>query len=325
MVYQDAVDFYNGISDIQKAQLVNKLNLAAETPGNVYHVNSWNGSSSGVDGKTWTQPFKYVEQSFDVLASNDTIFVTGKVAEQLTAPLGVFDVSIIGVSPGNPRQSTNNGAQAGYSAYWTYETDDTVALLTLREQGWRLQNICFQAPASTDTTAAAVLMVRAESATYPDPSHAIIQDCYFAGGGNAIIDSGGVGFVRLLNNTFYAQTGFSHQNISGAGIAAPLMWRIEGNRFLGMANGVRAAFSHAVITGNYFTDGGTPTSTVVLNTAASGGGGNNFVVNNYFQTATANFNTPDIVGNATDFWRNYSIDGADLSAGSIGLELGQPA
>ncbi len=291
--------------------------------GNIWFVDGWKSASG--DGSSWDTAFNTMAEAFENITSNDVIYLTGRVTEQIVAPLGVFDVSIIGATGGNPRQSTNNGAQAGYSAYWTYETDNTVALLTLREQGWNIDNICFAPPASTATTAAAILMVRAETATYPDPSHAVIQNCYFAGGGNAIIDSGGVGFVHLLNNKFYAQTGFSHQNIAGAGIAAPLMWKIEGNRFLNMANGIKAAFSHAVITKNFFTDGGTPNTTVVLDTAAAGGGGNNFIIDNYFQTATANFNTPDIVGNATDVWNNISIDGSDLSSASVGREVGQPA
>jgi hypothetical protein len=292
--------------------------------GTHYYVDGWNGLDSN-DGKSWARAFLTMEYAFTKITSGDTIHLTGKITEQIVAPLGVFDITITGNSPGHPRQSTNNGAQAGYSAYWLYDVDNTVALLTLREQGWRIENICFQAPASTATTAAAILMVRAETTTYPDPSHVIIKDCYFAGGGNAVIDSGGVGFVTLENNTFYAQTGFSVQNIAGAGIAAPLMWVIKGNRFLGMTNGIYSAFSHAVITENVFTDGGTPNTTVVLNTAALGGGGNNFIIRNYFQTLTANFNTPDIVGNATDVWNNTSIDATFTSGGVSGLETGQPA
>lgn len=288
--------------------------------GKTYFVDGWYGHDDR-SGSNWDNAFLTMEKAFTVIASDDTIYLSGKITEQITAPLGVYDVTIIGAC-NKPRQSTNNGAMAGYSAYWMYEADNKVALLTLREQGWTIDNVCFQAPASTATTAAAILAVRAETATYPDPSHLTIKNCYFAGGGNGIIDSGGVGFVTLENNTFYAQTGFSVQNIAGAGIAAPLMWQIKGNRFLGMANGIYSAFSHGVIKDNIFTDGGTPNTTVVLDTAALGGGGNNFIINNFFQTTTANFNTPDVVGNATDVWFNNSIDG---QTSMIGHELGQPA
>lgn len=292
--------------------------------GKVLFVNGWDGDDDN-DGSTFDQAFATVEHALSVATSGSTIFLTGRVREQIVAPLSLFDISIIGISPGNPRQCTNSGVQAGYSAYWTFATDNTVALLTLREQGWRIENICFAPPASTAVTAAAILAVRAESATYPDPSHLIVKGCYFAGGGNAIIDSGGVGFVTIEDCRFYAQTGFSIQNTAGAGIAAPLCWNIRRNRFLGMTNGVKADFSHAVIEGNVFSDGGTPNTTVVLSTNVSGGGGNNFIVNNFFQTATANFNTPDIVGNATDVWQNISIDGTFTSGGINGNESGQPA
>lgn len=286
------------------------------------YVNGWTGVDASGYGYSWGKPCLTMAYALSIATSGTTIHLAGRISEQIVAPLGLFDITIVGEVASTPRQSTNGGLQAGYSAYWKFATDNTVALLTIREQGWKFKNICFQAPASTATTAAAVLMIRAETTTYPDPSHVVFENCYFAGGGNAIIDSGGVGFVTLLNNKFYAQTGFSVQNIAGAGIAAPLMWHIEGNKFLNMTNGIYAAFSHAVITKNFFTDGGTPNTTVVLDTAGLGGGGNNFVIDNAFQTATANFNSPDIVGNATDVWNNTSIDG---ETGKIGREVGQPA
>jgi hypothetical protein len=81
-----------------------------------------------------------------------------------------------------------------------------------------------------------------------------------------------------------------------------------------------------VIEDNKFDGGGTPNTTVVCNTNSDGvSGGNNFIVGNYFQTTTANFNTPDCVGTATDVWNNISIDATFTSGGISGLETGQPA
>ena len=56
----------------------------------------------------------------------------------------------------------------------------------------------------------------------------------------------------------------------------------------------------------------------------NGGGRDNFIVDNVFQTATANFNTPDVVGTTTDVWWNVSIDAAAAGVDS-GHEVGQPA
>jgi hypothetical protein len=288
------------------------------------YVNGWAGVDASGYGFSWDKPCLTMAYALSIATSGSVVHLAGRITEQITAPLALYDITIEGEVASTPRQSTNSGAQAGYSAYWMYETDNTVALLTIREQGWKFKNICFQAPASTADTAAAVLMIRAESATYPDPSHVMFENCYFAGGGNAIIDSGGVGFVTLLNNRFYGQLGHCVKNVAGAGIAAPLNWHIKGNRFLNFVNGIYAAFSHAVIEENVFSDGGTPNTTTVLNTAALGGGGNNFIINNFFQTATANFNTPDVVGNATDVWLNTCLDTA--AAGTSGVyEIGQPA
>ena len=288
-----------------------------------YYVNGWDGADSRA-GTSWATALLTVEQALSLAKNGATIYITGRVTESITAPLSLFDITLQGVSAGAPRQSTASGVQAGYSAYWLYDTDSTVANLTLREQGWKIKNICFQPPASTATTAAGIRLYRAESATYPDPSHVIIEDCVFASGGNGIVDTGGTSNVQVLNCLFKNQTGYAIQGASTA-IALPLNWLLKGNRFLNVTNGVSAAFSYSVIKENFFSDGGTPATTCVLSTAGGSAGANNFVINNYFQTTTANFNTPDIIGNATDVWNNISIDGADLSATSIGREVGTPA
>lgn len=285
--------------------------------GTTYYVNGWDGANTN-DGLSWDTAFKTMAKAFTVIGSNDTIYLTGRITETLTAPLGVYDVTIIGTT-NVPRQSTNNGVQAGYSAYWKYSAETATACLELIEQGWTIKNIVFE-PYSTGT---GIQLTRAEDAVHPDPSHALITNCRFVTGANGIVDSGGCFNLRIINNVFQAQTGHAIKNIAGAGIACPSYWQVLDNKFLGFTNGFAVELVHSVIKGNYFTDGGTPNNTTVLNIYGSGtAGGNNFVVDNYFQTATANFNTPDIIGNSTDVWNNTSIDG---EVGFIGREVGNPA
>jgi hypothetical protein len=285
--------------------------------GNHYYVDGF----SGVAGNPGTEsrPFLTMTAAFAVIASGDTIHLRGRVTEQLVAPLGVFDVTIVGATR-NPRQSTNSGAQAGYSAYWKYATDNTTPCLELIEQGWTIENIVFEGPASTST--AAIQLTRAEDAVHPDPSHSTIKGCRFVAGGNAIIDSGGTFNQRIIGNVFQSQTGYAIKPVAGAGIASRAQWHILDNQFRDFANGVGLGDAQGcIIKGNYFTDGSTPNTTVVLSLA---GGANNFVVDNYFQTATANFNSPDVVGSATDVWWNVSIDAASAGVDS-GHEVGNPA
>ncbi len=288
-----------------------------------YYVNGWDGSNDN-SGTGWDTPFLTMEKALSVCSNGATVFLIGRITESITAPASLFDITIKGVVSGAPRQATDGGAQAGYSAYWVYDTDSTVANLTLREQGWRIENVAFLPPASTAATAAAIRFLR-DGSTNPDPSHAVIENCYFSGGGNAIADTGGSGFLRIYNNVFRGQTGHCIKNFA-TGVAVPLHWHVKGNRFLNFTNGVYVASSYGVWEENKFSDGATPNTTTVMDVSGlSAQGANNFVVNNYFQTTSANFNTPDVVGAATDVWRNFSIDGSDLNAGSIGVELGQPA
>lgn len=288
-----------------------------------YYVNGWDGSDANA-GTDHNVPFLTMEKALSVCSSGATVYLVGTITESITAPLGLFDITIKGVISGAPRQATDGGEQAGYSAYWVYASDSTVANLTLREQGWRIENVCFLPPASTAATAAGIRFLR-DGSTNPDPSHAVIENCYFSGGGNGIADTGGSAFLRLYDNVFRGQTGFCIKNFA-TGVAVPLHWHVKRNRFLNFINGVYVAFSYGVIEENIFSDGGTPNTTCVLDVAGhSTQGANNFVINNYFQTTTGNFNTPDIIGSSTDVWRNFSFDGADLNAGSIGLEIGQPS
>ena len=286
--------------------------MVLATANKVLFVDGWKTSSG--DGKNWASAFSTMTEAFAVLESNDVIFLRGRITENLVAPLGVYDVKIIGACD-NPRQSTASGEQAGNSAYWKYVEEDTTPNLELIEQGWSIYNIVFE----PFTTGTGIQLTRAEDAVHPDPSHALIKNCRFVGGAYGIKFVDGSFNVRIENNVFQTQTTYAIAVVAGVGIANPAQWHILNNQFRDFTAGVLITGAQGMIVkGNFFTDGGTPTSTVVLSLT---GGANNFVVDNYFQTATANFNSPDVVGNATDVWNNVSIDG---ETGFIGREVGNP-
>jgi hypothetical protein len=292
-----------------------------DKPGTHYYVNP-NTGSSGNNGRSWDAPFLTMAAAFAVLDSGDTIHFVGNVREQLTTPTGAADVTIIG--EGNrPRHADTHpldGEKA--AATWKLPADGgtNAPLLKIRNPGWRLVNILFAAHASNY----ALLLERTadEDATEQDASHLQVVGCRFASGAGGISDAGGCFNVLVEDCRFQALTTACILGVGNIGVGQ-LQWHLLGNHFTGFTNGVKIAAHECVIRGNYFTDGGTPNTTYVLNTS-NGAGENNFVVGNYFQTATANFNTPDVVGNATDVWLNHTIDAA--SAGVSGVyEIGQPA
>jgi len=294
--------------------------LAQRSPFAVHwHVNT-NTGSNGNDGKSAARPFLTMQKAFDSIASGAVIHFVGNIREQLTTPTGAADVTIIG--EGNrPRHADThplNGELA--AATWKLPADGgtNVPLLILRNPGWRLENILFAAHASN--YALRLERTADEDATEQDASHLQVIGCRFASGAGGISDTGGTFNVLIEGCWFGALTTACILGVGNIGVGQ-LMWHIRGNHFNNFTNGIKIAAHECVITGNYFTDGGTPNTTYVLNTN-NGGGRDNFVVENYFQTLTANFDTPDVVGCATDVWNNTSIDG---TANMIGREVGQPA
>ena len=275
-----------------------------------------NVTTSGT-GKAWGVALKTMAEAFALVESGGVIFFVGNVTEHLITPLGAQNVSIIGATT-NPRHADThplNGETSG--ATWKSAGTNS-PLLTVRNSGWRLVNILFAAHASN--YALELQRNALEDAGEYDASHLQVVGCRFASGAGGINDTGGCFNVQLYDNHFMTLTSWCVLGVGNIGVGQS-NWHVVGNRFLEFTNGVKIAGFQCVIRDNYFTDGGTPNTTVVLNTS-NGGGANNFVVDNYFQTATANFNTPDVVGAATDVWNNTSIDG---QASSIGREVGQPA
>jgi hypothetical protein len=289
--------------------------------GTVYFVDA--NIAVGGDGLSWATAFKTMAAAFAAISSGDTIYFRGKIKEQLVTPPGVFDVTVIGAG-NRPRHCDTTTPSGGELAANSWTEPDTeaaaTALCRVQQQGWRFVNILFY---GGDDNACIELYRTNEGANERDASHLEIIGCRFASGYNAISDIGGCYGVLVQGCRFGALTNYCILGVGNIG-AGQGEWIIEDNHFHGFTNGVKIAAYDSRIKGNTFTDGGTPNTTVVLNTADASGSanGNNFVVDNYFQTATANFNTPDIVGNATDVWNNTSIDG---ETGFIGREVGQPA
>ena len=265
-----------------------------------------------------------MSEAFDHLASGDRVYVTGKVREQLITPVNVFDVRIVGIGTRHRHADTDPEGSATATATWTTPASGatTAALCKVLQQGWAFENILFAGP--TDHACVWLHRDTGSGDLERDASHASFIGCRFASGYDGITDPSGCYNVLVQGCKFEALTNFCILGQGDVGVGQ-LEWEIEDNKFLGFTNGIKISGHSCVIKNNIFTDGGTPATTVVLNLAYLAAGTNNFVIGNFFQTTTANFNSPDVVGNATDVWAvNASIDSTSAGVGG-NYEWGQPA
>ena len=267
-------------------------------------------------GGTLGNPKRNVFSNFTDLAPNlrnrDLIILGGVLREQALAPLGVFDVTIMG-GANLPRQATNSGVPTGGGAYWTFPSATTpvadTALLNLREQGWTVQNIAF----TPYTSSPCIQGTRAETATYPDPSHLLIDSCLMIDGttGVGFRDSGGCSDV-VIQNCRFQSLATAIKGIAGAGIADCLSHQYLGNFFNQNTNDIVISCSYGIIQGNRFKN--TTTKKVSLTA-----GGHEIVVWNFFDDLAADIDPAHgYDGSATGTWSNYTTNQA-------ALQVGQPA
>lgn len=289
--------------------------------GITYFVDTNSGSDNNT-GLSWTRAFRTMAAAFAVLGSGDRIYFVGNVTEHLTSPLArAQNVTIIGATTRPRHADTHPGGGELSGATWKSAGTNS-PLLTLRNSGWRFENILFVAHASNYAVELQRNATETAAGEY-DASHAEFIGCRFASGGGGLNDTGGCFNVVVRDCTFQALTTACILGVGNIGIGQ-LFWEIINNKFLGFDNGVKIVGESCRVEGNIFTDGLTPNTTFVLDMKNNGTGHDNFVVDNYFQTTTGNFNTPDVIGNATDVWFNVSI--SSFSAGiESGHEVGQPA
>lgn len=295
---------------VNRGGAVNGLNPTVV--GKVWFVNP----QAGADGNNGLSPdrgFETMARAFEFVANNDIIVLTGVVREQLVAPTGVFDVTIVG-SVVTPRQATDGGVATGGGATWLPPATGAVAttpLLQLVAQGWTLVNLQM----SPHTASACVRLTRT---ALLDASHAAFINCYFSGGGVTPIgieDNGGCGFVQVLGCRF--------QNLTSAILslntaqAIPLSWKISDGRFQQNTNDVKMSLSYAIIERNRFmTAGAGAVNKVISTTFIAAQGGNNQVLLNQFSNTEAEIApATGYTGAASDTWMNYVNNQAALAFG----------
>lgn len=289
--------------------------------GTQWFVDTVNGSD-GNDGRSPQTAFRTMGRAFYTdtitagagttsnLGPNDTIWLVGKVREQLIAPLtktiagtatAVTGVQIIGMAQGGVRD--DDGAK------WTYPASGAtagMALLSCRQQGWGVSNFLMT---PEPTSGAAVKLNRQENATYPDSSHFIANGMRFVGidvtTTYGIQDVGGCSNVLVNNCEFYLCTTGIY--CSSTAIANPLRYRILGSRFFQNTNDIILPATLAVLEGNKHTNASATTKIDL-----SGGAGANTVTGCNLPDAAADIDPAhgyDTV--AGDLWeQNYATDQA---------------
>lgn len=271
----------------------------------------WVDTANGDDGNNGAAPetaFATMAAAFAAAVDNGTIYVVGDVREQINSPLGVQGVKIIGVAGGNTRH--DDGVRWRSPAVPAADTP----LLTIREQGWEVHNILFVPDADAVT---GIRLRRAEDATWPDGSHAIIRRCKFIGDdttpvGCGIEDHGGTHHNIIEGCEFHGLVD-GIKNTVGAGIASPLRWDVRDNFFENNTNHVELPGNACRVRRNIFDE-----ATANVNTGGGTAGGN-FVLDNVFQNNEADITNSDgYTGHATDVWRNFSQNTAAMTVGVPG-------
>jgi hypothetical protein len=305
--------------------------------GPTFYVDTVRGQG-GNSGLFPTSAFPTVQAAFDALsalvvdggsgvASNATIYVIGDIREQVTAPLGVYGVKIVGLVGGNPRNATENGVvKAGLGAVWRNPASASagVPLITVREQGWEFHNLLFNPGAGIT----AVRLRTQEDADYPSAGHAVFRNVRFIGAsalgtpvGTAIGDYGGAGFVSVDGCQFQnLEYGIHGQNFA---IATPLMWRVgldQPNIFQLCKNDILTNASGWTVGGNQHLtvyDGTAHPNTLNLASSATGTYPNR-VTGAVFADAIADITVSKgyKTGNAADVWRYFASATAAYSVAS---------
>lgn len=277
--------------------------LGQVSPAKTYWVDANDGSDSN-GGLAPDAAFLTMAKAFSVIASGDTIYFSGKIREQITTPVQVFNVTVIGVGT-RPRHadSTPAGGEIN-SNTWTTPLSAAAAtpLVKVLQQGWVFENILFAGP----TDAASILLYRDAGAgdLERDASHAVIAGCRFASGQDGVEQSGGCYNVVIQDNEFDDLTGFCIKNTAGAAVTASYRWKILRNRFSKCANWIGAW------NGNTFEINDNHISQITTELIdLSGGTGFNQILRNSFDIASANFDPAGgVTGKAGDVWSNYLTD-----------------
>ena len=280
--------------------------------GTVYYVDG-SKTTSG-DGKSWDGAYNTMAAAFNVLEGGETIFLAGKVTEQLTTPAQVFDVHVIGVG-NRPRHADSSPAGGNlYASQWS-GSGLTAATANVRviQQGWKFENILFS---MVDSNAAGIEIVRNAAAgdSERDGSHCWIAGVKFAGAGVGIRCGVAGTFTEIPNHVLIEDCEFLQNTFGIRGAIQGANWTIRRNIFRDSTNAIVAPLTSSYIYENIVNG-----FTAAANSGGidlNGGGGLNVISKNVLGGTYSNAGGYR-VANANDIWYgNFTsvTSGTDLAS-----------
>lgn len=245
---------------------------AAVVPGNTYYADANAGSDSD-NGLSWENAKLTIDGALNVMSEGDELVIRGKFREQLTPANTLGGITIRGYS-NRPRHADSPWPSG---AAWLAPVSPAAAtpLLTIRAQGWKLENILFDGPSD----AASVKLERnalSGDSEY-DASHAMFVGCRFDTGNTGIEDAGGCFNVLVDDCIFRGITDGTGRAIycSSTAVANPLHWDVRNSRFIDNDNHIVAAASKWFVIDNVFS-----AASVTTKISFSGGVAGNIVSKN---------------------------------------------
>lgn len=271
------------------------------------------------NGRSFSQAKLTAADIFDELSSGDRLYFTGKIREQLTTPVGVFDVTVIGVG-NRPRHADAHTGNNGYSgSTWAAPASPTAttALCRVLQQGWRFGNILW-AP-HTDYGALEFVRNAGAGDLERDASHGHLFGCRFAAGKHHLM-LGHASFTENLFNLriddcdFEDATTLSIMN-GGGGVYRVKMLN---SRFMANVSAVDVPLTQSIVRGCNF--GKFTTKSLDLT-----GGADNQVNGNYLSGDYSTANGAYVAGTSDNWIGNFAEDVAEDEVEANGLTNAVPA
>ncbi len=271
-------------------------NFAALQPIDVwvrpqYGRNNGNGSVKNPLG-SYDNPYATMGGLASRLEPGLRIGLSGVLREEYAFPLGVNDLTVVGMA-NQPRQATTSGAPNGGGATWITPAagaaSTTTPLVIVKAQSTAFQNIYFS---STETAAPCVQLLMDGNGDPPidaSAEHASFYNCFFTGADDGIKASGGPNFATIDSCRFFgfADSGdIAISNITGAGVHSLYGWVIKNCEFWGNNRHIQAALNGASIHHNHFSYVNNGVTTAIFYDAT--GGLNNAVWQNAFDVDSGN-------------------------------------
>lgn len=290
-------------------RVLSRLNEDSDpSRGDTYYVDAVDGAA-GNDGLSWTTPLLTMAGAFAKVKSGDTIRFRGKVREELTTPVQVHDVTIIG-DANRPRHADTDPVDPSgrsHGASWGAPASPTsnTPLLKIIQQGWTIVNVLFDA--HSDSPCVQLFSNSASGASERDASHASFYNCRFTGAQEGIESVDGQANVLIDGCQFVSLT--DAILCSGTSVRVNQDWTVRNCRFNTNTNHIKTSMTRGQIgPGNTF---GKFTTRAIDLTHNSGQGQDNMVVGNFFSGTYAHAAYQDATG---DTWAGNFTDGGVTTA-----------